>query len=65
MHIEVDGKIWSLVSVWAFQSYKAAICSANWTKTDDTFLVDNVCVSAEAAWSANFKLESPKFLQQY
>ena len=25
----------------------------------------NACVSAEAAWSANFKLESPNFLQQY
>jgi len=50
MHIEVDGKIWSLVSVWAFQSYKAAICSANWTKTDDTFLVEAALISQPMSW---------------
>ena len=41
LHCEVDGKLWTLLSVWKLESYSSNTCSAIWTKTESTMLLDS------------------------
>ena len=50
LHCEVDGKLWTLLSVWKLESYSSNTCSAIWAKTESTMLLDSQQILCPLTW---------------
>ena len=50
LHCEVDGRLWTLLSVWKLESYCSNTCSAIWTKTESNMLLDSQNILCPLTW---------------
>lgn len=49
-HCELDGRLWTLMSACVLEEYSAPTCSALWSKTGSTFLLDSNCILCPLTW---------------
>ena len=49
-HCELDGRLWTLVSTFVLEEYSARTCSALWSKTGSTSLLESNSILCPLAW---------------